>query len=827
MRRVWIFLLLVGFALAAGWVALRVWIHPQPTRPIPLASPTLPRPSPSPSFPVRTPSPPIRPSPSPTATPTPTPIPTRLRGLAHIPLTDLLWLQAYRTAESLVQERVMNEPSAYGYLLLGRVALAQGKVDQAMDAFIKAESMPNVPPELYLWRARTRERQKSWEQAVAEYRTYVRQPRALLRGYAYYQMARDWRQLGAVDKAVRAYDRAVEHALPGQAVPWAFEWADYLAELDRAEQAIALYTRLLDAFELTPAQRSRVYLARGTRYFDQGDRARAWRDLRAAIEEAVHTQQGARSARVEREAIPYAYRALLILVKENQPVDDYTRGVVDVEAGAYAPAVSVLIRYLDSVSPHHGDAHAYLARALEALGNTAGAIEQWRVLIDTHPECPCWNDAWLALLHVYRRLGMEAQARRLLAELLKHPRVSLALKERARLEVGEYLLNRGEHLAARQVLERLAYDATIANIRHRAALLAAVLYPPEEGGNAYALLRHTSAGEVHPHWAPVLTYWLADAALHIGEVEEARRLWHGLARKRPASLYAFRAAERLHALGDRVPSWRPPAASPSRWHGNPWHSHVDNVSTFLHAHNLRSKEAKLLRWGAGAADAGLEVAAVRYYSQAIDSLEEERTLLDLGYLLQDLGYPQLGIRAAYRALRVSGRELWEAPGDYWSLLYPTPARAYVRSVAEEFDLPLPLLYAVIRQESHFATSATSVAQAQGLMQVIPETAQLAARALGLRVQSPGGYYKPTINLRLGAYYLSLMFRQFGDEPVFALAGYNAGPGNVARWRTLYPSDGERFVELIPILETRIYVREVLRQEEVYKTLLPKTTESER
>ncbi len=804
------------FVVLLGAVAMVLFLHRRPPAPAPSPSPAPSRPSPTFT--------PTRPPPTPTPSPTPlpptatfTPTPPEAQALAHSSLTDALWLQAYDVAERLIRERLAIAPSGYGYMLLGRVYLAQGRADAAWAALQRAARDASTPPEVVFWQARALKALNRGEEAAAAYEEYVSRG-GVLAGEAYYRMARVLREMGEEKRALRAYANAVAKAPPRQKALWALEWGDYAAELGRPREAIGVYTRVLETFEVTPAQRSRAYLARGTQYHALGEMARAWADFRAAIEAAVHTGGGTRVARVEKAAIPYAYRALLILVEADRPVDDYTRGVVDVEAGAYTPAVTVLIRYLDTVSPHHGDAHAYLARALTALGNTAGAVEQWRVLIDTHPECPCWEDAWLALLRLYRRIGEERKAQILLAELLSHPRVSRELKERARLGLGEFLLRRGQLALARRVFEGLAYEATAPNIRYRAALLAAVLHVPANGERARALLQKALASSPHPQWASVLSYWLGEAAWQAGDLTEAQDVWQRLALERPRSYYAFRAAERLQEKGVSLPPWHPAPALSSHLHGDPWRSHTANVDAFLQVHPVSPAVATQLRRGAAAADAGLEARAAAAFVRALGMMEDTEGLLDLGYVLQDLGYPHLGIRAASRAVDRASYEAQALPLDYWRLLYPTPAPAYMRAVAREFAIPVPLLYAVIRQESHFTVAATSVAQAQGLMQIIPSTARLAARGLGLHVQDERDFYRPTVNVRLGAYYLATVLREFDGNVVSALAGYNGGPGNVVRWRTLYGEDDDRFIELIPVLETRVYVREVLRQRAVYERL---------
>ncbi|MCS6879668.1 MAG: lytic transglycosylase domain-containing protein [Geminicoccaceae bacterium] len=136
-----------------------------------------------------------------------------------------------------------------------------------------------------------------------------------------------------------------------------------------------------------------------------------------------------------------------------------------------------------------------------------------------------------------------------------------------------------------------------------------------------------------------------------------------------------------------------------------------------------------------------------------------------------------------------------------------------------------LLLAVARQESQFDPRAVSPAGARGLMQLMPATARLVARELGLRFDQNALLDQPSYNVRLGAFYLASQIERFG-EPALALAAYNAGPGRVLAWldRNGDPRGAGRhalldWIERIPFSETRNYVQRVLEAVEIYRRLL--------
>ena len=135
------------------------------------------------------------------------------------------------------------------------------------------------------------------------------------------------------------------------------------------------------------------------------------------------------------------------------------------------------------------------------------------------------------------------------------------------------------------------------------------------------------------------------------------------------------------------------------------------------------------------------------------------------------------------------------------LLIPNPPTSYsleelqqlVRESARKFDLDEKLLISMIRAESNFDPLAVSNRGAQGLMQLMPET------ALAYKVKDP---FNPRENLEAGAKYLKDLLLQFNQNLVLALAAYNAGPTSVAS-----------FSGIPPFPETNRYVRKVLALKE--------------
>jgi soluble lytic murein transglycosylase len=147
------------------------------------------------------------------------------------------------------------------------------------------------------------------------------------------------------------------------------------------------------------------------------------------------------------------------------------------------------------------------------------------------------------------------------------------------------------------------------------------------------------------------------------------------------------------------------------------------------------------------------------------------------------------------------------PNWYNRLRYPLAYEPIVRGHARNYDLDPALLAAVIYQESKFDADARSDAGAVGLMQLQPETAK------GIAIRTGGSRFRvddltnPEINVRYGSWYLRHLLQKYGDEEL-ALAAFNAGQGNVDRWR--------REGKGIAFAETRAYVERIDELKRIYR-----------
>lgn len=148
-------------------------------------------------------------------------------------------------------------------------------------------------------------------------------------------------------------------------------------------------------------------------------------------------------------------------------------------------------------------------------------------------------------------------------------------------------------------------------------------------------------------------------------------------------------------------------------------------------------------------------------------------------------------------------------------------------VSDEYS---PLVHAIIKQESSFVPTALSSAGAIGFMQLMPATAKLVAKEIGVPYNQKKLASDILYNVKFGSHYIKKLTDRFNGSEMLAIASYNAGPNAVQRWINEFYDPRETkdldkvvdWIELITYSETRNYVQRVMENLIVYKYLMSRT-----
>jgi tetratricopeptide (TPR) repeat protein len=149
-------------------------------------------------------------------------------------------------------------------------------------------------------------------------------------------------------------------------------------------------------------------------------------------------------------------------------------------------------------------------------------------------------------------------------------------------------------------------------------------------------------------------------------------------------------------------------------------------------------------------------------------------------------------------------------GNHWKVYFPKAYDNVVGPVSEVFNRSRFLILSIMRAESFYNNEARSPVGAVGLMQMMPYTAiKIASLVKDFDFQM-SELSKPEVSIGYGAYYIDKLQRYYQENPILAVAAYNAGPRAVNQWiETCRQCSMDEFVESIPYKETRNYVKKVI------------------
>ena len=147
---------------------------------------------------------------------------------------------------------------------------------------------------------------------------------------------------------------------------------------------------------------------------------------------------------------------------------------------------------------------------------------------------------------------------------------------------------------------------------------------------------------------------------------------------------------------------------------------------------------------------------------------------------------------------------------------PLQYQGLIRQQAADKHLDPALIAAVIYAETKFEPS-TSSAGAEGLMQILPQTANFLAHRSGATSFTTADLGTPRVNIAYGSYYLRYLLDEYHGSRLLAIAAYNGGEANVNKWLARAHAAGTQFrVRDIPFPETRAYVAKVLQAQRDYR-----------
>ncbi len=293
-------------------------------------------------------------------------------------------------------------------------------------------------------------------------------------------------------------------------------------------------------------------------------------------------------------------------------------------------------------------------------------------------------------------------------------------------------------------------------------------------------------------------YWAARAAWRAGDKAAGKKTLESIAQEYPLTYYGWRAQERLTPGKTRVIGTKGKLVAGTRG--------VDDRATLRAALLIEAGLDELAR------------AELRHAATVARGLSDR---VQLGALMAKVGDYHRANELVLNAYSDSlARGLQEGQEALWWLSWPPAYRELIDAhLPKGANIDPELVWAIMREESHYQVEARSSVGALGLLQLMPATAEQLAQERGLLAFKEEQLFDPAVNIQLGAAYLVKLGARFPGRPSAAIGSYNAGPRKVASWLEGANAELEDdiWVESIPYDQTRAYVKRVLRSLHAYKS----------
>ena len=699
-------------------------------------------------------------------------------------------------AESVMERHPNTAWQKRSLFLLGRTLLGRDMTGEAEKVLLRVPAeYPDLADYALFILAEHQYAKSSYAEAIGLYeRIAGNYPSSLLADRALLRKAQALFDAGSAREASDAFERVLnDRPNSGQA----------------PEAGLGLGRALAAAGDLPAA--ARAYLDVTVRYPGNGNDAEAERSLAALRQRGAEVPALTAPELYERgrnlfRTLQYdravaAFRGALETDPSHpQKADMLLRsGIALFHLGKRPDAASTLERLLKAKLPDCRCAEAlnWLGKSYSRLGMREEAVETYLRLVRMYPESDWADDALYLTGNVYRDADDMKKALKYYRRLAEeYPESSFA--DSAIWWQGWSYYSAGDYPKAVKALQDLVSR-----------------YPQSFLVNQ-------------------ALYWQGRAVERMGGREKALRYYRRIVGRGPYTYYGYRAAERLGSaelaaattadaqlVSEAVPedSDLLPEEVPdlSDLEGPPvW---TDEAIAALSNYPAYRKTLELMYLGMK------KDAAAELWSLQDLMPKRHGAVLGLSKAFFELGdfYSSLVIvlRSFDRQLERPSPRL---PGDLWLLAYPQGYWQSIVSAARRHGLDPYFVAAIIREESQFRPEALSPAGARGVMQVMPATGEWIARMSGIRDFDRARLFEADMNITIGAWYLNHLMKRFRNDLVLVSAAYNAGPEVVAGWsgRKGAASDPDAFVETIPFMETRGYVKKVLRNYAEYKRIYGRT-----
>ncbi|MBQ8635502.1 transglycosylase SLT domain-containing protein [bacterium] len=290
--------------------------------------------------------------------------------------------------------------------------------------------------------------------------------------------------------------------------------------------------------------------------------------------------------------------------------------------------------------------------------------------------------------------------------------------------------------------------------------------------------------------APRIAYWYGRALLKTKNNQHAREIFYDIINDYPLSYYSFLSAKRLKMSKSKKMILRKPIVS----------YNINSINKFIFKDKTLLKLANSENW------------------ELIDDFKIDDSYVKAWIAHKKKNYPT--------SINIAKKELFEEKEEeieinieseeknlsfsnqFLKLVYPVLYEKEINESAKDYEQSPYLFLSLIREESHFDKNAKSPVGALGLSQLMPSTANFIEN----KQVTKDTLVTPDKNIKIGLKYFTYLVDYFDNDEYLAILAYNAGPGNIKKWRnnpSINSNEIDVFVENIPYIETKNYIKKIL------------------
>ena len=710
--------------------------------------------------------------------------------------------------------RVLNLLSKNDYS--GAVTIFKNLASKAKDPYTKTQHL--------YFAATCYRKQNNWAKAIPLYQTIANEKNSRFADISLYRIAKRHQEIKDYRSAITEYSKILsDHQNSIVAIEALYQLAECYYNLKQYDNSIENYRKFADKYPNTSRARLAEYRI-GYIYQE----AQRFQEAYSQFQKIIRKYTDTNIACISLDRIKLLRASSSITVSRE---DNFYMGMVLFYAKQYKESREYFSKALDKTDDLSAKSSYFIAQSYQKEGNYIIAQKEYESIIKLYPERQYRIESQYQIGQCVWNLGRTNEAIAILSKFASEYSES-QFAEEAKYQIARSYLDAGQYDKSLSAYNELISKYPNGNFADKALWDMGWCYMKLKKKDKSASVFQKLISE-HPDskLAGSARFWTGMNYEDEGKIDEAISAYRS-AMEYKDWYYSDRAKKRLESL---IKSGKIDKESISLQYKKAEFDESLPIVSNVHKYTPI--------WVQTSLSYGIYDDAIDVYTAA----NEAGVALESAYYNLSICYKMMGdYRRSWayawnlvQLPNVRGKR-GELPHQIYNKLYPASYSDIVFKYAKSSKVDPYLVFAVILEESRFDPNAISSSNANGLMQIMPDTGKYIAKQLAIKKFSVENLFDPETNIKLGSWYLSSLINSFNGRVkdyfsnknsnrqnldyadiaiILAVGGYNGGPTRIRNWIEEYGiNDIDEFVESIPVQETKNYIKKVMDSYETYKSL---------